>query len=120
IGKASSTVRVDCSGTRFTYNGSGRGCTATWASLSVDAGNGPVTPVSYSGRNGTTYGPSPTAPTNAGDYTASASFGGDANHSASSGSKDFSISKAGSATTVVCSGAPFTYNGHGQDRKSVG
>ena len=30
--------------------------------------------VSYSGRNGTVYGPSPTAPTNAGDYTASASY----------------------------------------------
>src|SRR5207245_10756723 len=85
-------------------------------------------PVGYNGRNLTTYGPSNTAPTNAGDYTASATFAGDANHAASSpASADFTISPAGSTTTVVCTGTPFTYDGkpHGctatwADRKSDG
>ncbi len=35
-----------------------------------------ITPLTYSGRNGTSYGPSTTAPTTVGDYTASATFAG--------------------------------------------
>ena len=48
--------------------------------------------VTYTGRNGTTYGPSDTAPTAAGDYTASAAYPGDANHTASSSSADYTLS----------------------------
>ncbi|HEX3143780.1 MAG TPA: carboxypeptidase regulatory-like domain-containing protein [Pyrinomonadaceae bacterium] len=71
-------------------------------------------PVTYTGRNTTVYGPSGTPPTNAGDYTAGASYAGDANHSGSSDSKDYSIFKASSLTTVICpasvvfTGSPLT------------
>jgi arylsulfate sulfotransferase len=60
--------------------------------------------VTYTGRNGTNYPASPTAPTNAGDYTASATFAGDDNHTGSNGSKDFTIAKAPSTTAVTCAG----------------
>src|SRR5204862_454668 len=56
--------------------------------------------ITYAGRNGTVYS-STTAPTNAGDYTASASFAGDANHNSSSGGKDFSIAKASQTITFA-------------------
>src|SRR6185503_14906503 len=59
-------------------------------------------PVTYAGRNSTVYGPSATPPTDAGDYTASAGYAGDSNHSASSDGKDFTIFKASSVTTVNC------------------
>lgn len=58
--------------------------------------------VTYTGRNTTVYGPSPTAPTNAGQYTASASYPGDQNHTGSSDSKDYTIFQATSLTTVIC------------------
>src|SRR5204863_73014 len=100
INKAASKTTVDCSGSPFTYNGSGHGCSASWATNSSDTGGGPVSPVTYTGRNGTTYAASTTAPSNAGDYTASATFGGDAHDALPICSKDFSINKAASTTTV--------------------
>src|SRR5207302_563719 len=94
-----STTTVDCTGTPFTFDATGHGCTASWATTSTDSGGGPVTPVTYTGRNGTTYAASTTAPSDAGDYTASASFGGNANHTGSNGQANFVISKAGSTTS---------------------
>src|SRR5207248_1457300 len=88
ISKAGSTTTVDCTGTPFTFTATGHGCTASWATTSTDSGGGPVTPVTYTGRNGTTYAASTTAPSDAGDYTASASFGGNANHTGSNGLPD--------------------------------
>src|SRR5205807_7191971 len=45
-------------------------------------------------------------------YTAITTFAGYANHAARSpASADFTISPAGSTTTVVCTGTPFTYDG---------
>ncbi|HZT61307.1 MAG TPA: MBG domain-containing protein [Pyrinomonadaceae bacterium] len=55
--------------------------------------------VTYFGRNGTTYAPTTTAPTNAGDYSAVANFAGDSNYAASSDSKDYSITKASQTIT---------------------
>src|SRR5439155_18344616 len=49
--------------------------------------------VTYTGRNGTVYN-STTAPTAAGDYTASASYPGDANHTGSGSGANFTIAKA--------------------------
>src|SRR5438093_1080887 len=49
--------------------------------------------VTYTGINGTAYAASTTAPTNAGQYSASASYAGDANHEGSSDSKSFTIAK---------------------------
>jgi hypothetical protein len=50
---------------------------------------------------------------NAGTATASASFAGDANHDGSSDSKNFTIEKAASVTTVTCP-ASVIYNGAAQ------
>jgi hypothetical protein len=89
------------------YTGSpyvGASALATGTSLSVD-----VSPsLTYVGRNGTTYAASSTAPTNVGDYTASASFAGDANHTGSSGNTNFSITIVGSAVTVTAPSAAYT------------
>lgn len=104
IGKASSTTTVTAS--NATYDSSPHGGTA----VATGAGglNQSLT-VSYVGRNGTTYGPLTTAPINAGDYTASATFGGDANHNGSNGNKDFSVAKA--TATITLSGLTQTFNG---------
>jgi hypothetical protein len=50
---------------------------------------------------------------NAGTATASASFAGDANHNGSSDSKNFTIEKAASVTSVICP-ASVIYNGAAQ------
>jgi hypothetical protein len=49
--------------------------------------------------------------TNAGTANASASFTGDANHTGSSDSKNFAISKASSATVVTFEVGPYVYRG---------
>ena len=95
---------------------------------SPHGGNGVVTgcglnqslPVTYEGRNTTTYGPSTTPPTDAGDYTASASFAGDANNSPSQGSANFTIAKADATINVV--GWTGTYDGaaHGASGTATG
>ena len=108
INKASSSTTVTVSSA--TYDGSSHGGTANVTGV---GGLNESLTVSYSGRNSTTYGPSTTAPTAAGDYTASATFGGDDNHNSSSDSKDFSISKASSTTTVTVSSATYDGNPHG-------
>ncbi|MGN6359344.1 MAG: MBG domain-containing protein, partial [Thermomicrobiales bacterium] len=74
-----------------TYDGQPHGGTAA---VTGAGGLSQSLAVTYTGRNGTTYGPSATAPTAAGDYTASASYAGDANHTASQGSANFTIAKA--------------------------
>jgi hypothetical protein len=56
--------------------------------------------VSYEGRNATSYGPSDTAPTGAGDYKAGAAYAGDSNYLPSSDSKDYSIAKAATTTDL--------------------
>src|SRR6185369_9858023 len=100
INKAGSTVTVVCTtGAPFTYTGSPiEPCVAT----ATGAGglNETVTPVTYTNNTG------------AGAATASATFAGDANHDGSTGNGGFTINKAGSTVTVVCTtGAPFTYTG---------
>jgi hypothetical protein len=97
ISKASSATSVTVADA--TYDGNAHGATA---SVSGVGGLNQSLAVTYTGRNSTIYGPSNTAPVGAGDYRASASYGGDANHSSSSDAKDFSVFKAGSVTTVNC------------------
>ncbi|PYT02556.1 MAG: hypothetical protein DMF65_06235 [Acidobacteria bacterium] len=104
IGKAPSTTTVTAG--NATYDLSPHGGTAM---VTGAGGLSQSLSVTYSGRNTTTYGPSATAPTNAGDYTATASFGGDANHDGSSGSKGYSIAKA--TATITLGGLSQTYNG---------
>ena len=97
IAQAGSSVSVSCPASAPVYNGSAiTGCTATVSGVS---GLSQSLTVTYTGRNGTTYGPSTTAPSNAGDYTASASYAESLNHTGSSGSKDFSIARRAASVT---------------------
>jgi uncharacterized repeat protein (TIGR01451 family) len=89
IAKANTTTTVTVSSA--TYDGNPHGGTAV---VTGPAGLNQSLTVTYSGRNTTVYGPSTTAPTNAGDYTASASYAGDSNYNPSNDSKDYSIGKA--------------------------
>jgi hypothetical protein len=108
INPASSTATVSVS--NATYDGQPHGGTAT----TTGAGDLTASPtVYYAGRNGTTYASSTTAPTNAGDYTASASFGGDPNHTGSQDSKDFSIGKADATISVQGYSGAYDGDAHG-------
>ncbi len=87
ITKASSTTTVNCPASQ-TYTGAAiEPCTA-----------------SYSGAGGLSGALTPTYLNNldAGSATASATFGGDANHEGSTGNSGFTINKASSTTTVTC------------------
>src|SRR5207245_242327 len=84
INPASSITTVTVA--NATYDGNPHGGTAN---VTGAGGLNQSLTVTYSGRNGTVYTASTTAPTNVGDYTASASFGGDANHDGSNDSKDY-------------------------------
>jgi hypothetical protein len=104
VSKAGSTTTVTVGDA--TYDGNPHG------GIAVATGAGGLSQsltVTYSGRNATAYGPSATPPTNAGDYAASANFGGDANHDASSGSEFFQIAKA--TATISLGDLTQTYNG---------
>jgi uncharacterized repeat protein (TIGR01451 family) len=94
IAKANTTTTVTAN--NAPYDGNPHGGTA---SVTGPAGLNQSLTVTYTGRNATSYGPSTTAPTNAGDYTASATYAGDANYNGSNGSKDYSITKASQTIT---------------------
>jgi hypothetical protein len=96
VAKAGTTTTITVSDATFDGNPHGASAAATGP-----GGLSQSLSVTYVGRNGTTYGPLTTSPTNAGDYTASASFAGDADHNSSSGSADFRITKAGQAITFA-------------------
>ena len=104
INKAGSTTTVTVGNATFDSQSHGGSATVTGA-----GGLNQSLTVTYAGRNGTTYGPSTTAPTNAGDYTASATFDGDANHDGSSDSEEFTIAKA--TATLSLSDLSQTYTG---------
>jgi hypothetical protein len=74
-----------------TYDGNPHGATAK---VTGAGGLDQTLTVTYTGRAGTTYGPSTTAPTNAGAYTASAGYAGDSNHNSSNGKADYTIKPA--------------------------
>ncbi|MFO0900287.1 MAG: MBG domain-containing protein [Pirellulales bacterium] len=94
VNQVGSTVAVSwADGLSAEYNGLVHGATASWSSSGAD-GEGAALVVSYVGINGTSYAASATAPKNAGQYRASASFVGDANHTGSNGFADFTIAKA--------------------------
>src|SRR5438034_2102550 len=98
IHKAASTTVVSCPGAAHTYTGAPiEPCTA--AATGPGGLNVAVTPVTY------------TSNTNVGTASASATYGGDANHLGSTGAASFSIGQAASTTTVSCPVGPYTYDG---------
>jgi len=104
INKAGTTTTVTAADA--TYDGQPHGGSAA---VSGAGGLSQSLPVTYAGRNGTAYGPSTTAPTDAGDYTASATYGGGDDHEGSSDSKEFTIAKA--AAAISLDGLSRTYTG---------
>ena len=97
IAKAPTTTAVTCSTGPFTYTGAAIApCTA---SVTGAAGLNQALPVTYANN------------TNAGTATAGAGYAGSANYLPSSDSKNFTIAKASTTTTVTCSAGPFTYTG---------
>src|SRR5204862_46614 len=96
IDKADSTVTVSCPDSR-TFTGQAiEPCTASVSG--VGGLNQPLS-VDY------------THNTNAGTASANASYGGDGNHTASTGSGSFKIDKASSSVALTCADGPFVYSG---------
>jgi len=95
IAQASSTTTVTAS--NVTYDGNPHGAMAVATGVVGLSQNLTVT---YVGINGTVYAASTTAPTNAGQYEASASYAGDTNHTNRSGNADFTISPATISYTI--------------------
>jgi hypothetical protein len=91
ITKAASTTTVNCPASE-TYTGSAiEPCTASYSGAGGLSGS--LTP-SYANN------------TDAGTASATATYGGDANHEGSSGNGSFTITQASSTTTVTCTGSP--------------
>lgn len=115
VAKASSTTTVSVGNAQ--YDGNMHGGTAA---VTGAGGLNQSLTVTYTGINGTVYGPSTTTPSNAGDYTASASFGGDVNHEPSTDSKNFQIAKI--SATINVNGYTGVYDGqsHGATGTATG
>src|SRR5439155_1214171 len=93
INKATPTVSV--SWTSYTYDGTPHA--ATGFAYGVGGVSGVLSPVvtfTYAGTGSTTYGPTATAPTNAGTYQVTASFAGNANYTNASNTASITISRA--------------------------
>ena len=113
IGQAGSTVTVTPALSSVTYNAQQHGATATWASTGTDDEGGSLT-VTYVGIDGTDYASSTTAPTEVGEYQASVSFAGNADHTGSSNTADIAITPATATITVTgFSGAYRRREAHG-------
>ena len=97
ITKATTTTEVTCPAGPFVYTGSAitPACTAS----TTGAGGLSVSPTVTFADN-----------TDAGEATASATYAGDANHTGSSDSATFTIDKAPSTVTLICT-SPVTYTG---------
>ena len=116
IDKAASTTMVTV--TDVTYDGKQHGGTAF---VTGAGGLNQNLAITYTGKlnDGTSYS-STDAPTEAGQYTATAAYEGDGNHTASSDTKSFIINKAEAAIKVA--GGSYTYDGepHGATGTATG
>ncbi len=104
ISKAPSTISVIGS-TSLTYNGAPQGP----ASVTTSGSTGGVT-YSYSARSPTEYAVSPTAPTNVGTYSVTATLAADNNFlAATSSSYNFEITKASQSPALTISSTSGTF-----------
>jgi hypothetical protein len=95
VNKADTTTTVNCGAGPFTYNGAAH--TPCSAEVTGPGSLSQSLTVDYQDN------------TNAGTATASASFAGNGNYNASNDSKNFTIQKASSTTTVTCpASVPYT------------
>src|SRR5213594_3996228 len=106
ITKAPTTTAITVGGA--TYDGNPHGGTAVVNGVGLS--NQPVT-VNYAGIPPTSYGPSTTAPTDAGAYRLRATYAGDDNHLGSQDAQTLTIDKAASTTVVSFEAGPYTYRG---------
>ena len=94
----------------YVYNGSPQG-----PNSATNTGTGTSYTYSYVGVSPTTYPQSSIQPTNAGNYTVTATVGANGNYnSASSLATAFSISKATPTATLAVNNSPLTYDGTGK------
>ena len=108
------TPGVSVTGGTYTYDGSPHA--ASGFAYGVGGVTDVLTPavtLSYTGTNATSYGPAPAPPVNAGTYSATAWFAGNANYSAASSSAGVTINKASSVTTVTVANATYDGGPHG-------
>ncbi|WP_299444467.1 PxKF domain-containing protein [uncultured Phycicoccus sp.] len=97
IAQAPSSIAIVCNGAKVFTGSAIQPCTAT----ASGAGMAPITrPVSY------------TDNVNAGTAKADSAWDGDANHTGSTGSTEFTIAKAPSTVTVTCPTAPVYFAGY--------
>ena len=109
INKANPTFSAVTGGGTFPYNGSARALSAT---ATGGAGESLTVTVSYVGTGATTYGPTATAPSAAGTYSATASTVGNTNNNSGNASPvAITITKAVPTFSAVTGGGTFTYNG---------
>ncbi|MBF9143814.1 MBG domain-containing protein [Hymenobacter properus] len=95
--------------TNLTYNATAKDGSYTLIGVGTDLSSATAT-LSYSGTGSTTYGPSATAPANAGTYSVTASFAGNTNYNAATtAATAFAIGKA-TPTVIVVVGGPYTYS----------
>ena len=113
VGKA--TPAVTATGNTCAYTAAA--CSGSGSATGVLAGPDVLTPVtlSYVGTGATVYPASATAPVNAGTYTVTASFAGNANYfGATSVPASVTISKATPTATLAVNNSPQTYDGSGK------
>lgn len=97
IAKAGTTTTISCP-SNAVYDGSEHPCTGT----TTGAGSLVATPsIAYSPNS-----------TDAGPVSATATYGGDPNHTGSSASATYSIGQAGSTVTVTCTESSIVYDGN--------
>ncbi|MBR6253399.1 MAG: hypothetical protein IKR04_06165 [Clostridia bacterium] len=103
VSKASGSASVSMA--NWTYGG-----TASNPSPSSSTNGTSSVTYSYSGRGSTSYGPSATKPSNAGDYTVTATFAATANYNQVTATANFTINKR-QCTAPSITGWSGTYNG---------
>jgi hypothetical protein len=120
IAQAIPTLSVTCAG-GTTYTGhSFPSCAASATGI----GGAPVAGtwlITYSGIDGTSYGPSTTGPTNAGTYQVAVSFTSDnADYANGTASSTLTITPATPVVAVTCPGATYDGNAHGCTATATG
>ncbi|MFN8384345.1 MAG: sortase [Anaerolineales bacterium] len=105
------TPTVSVTGGTFVYDGNPHAATGfAYGVGGVGDVLAPAVTFSYTGTGGTVYGPSAVEPTDVGTYAVTASFAGNLNYSAATGTATITITPA--TPTVSVTGGTFVYDGN--------